>query len=84
MKREEIDAKYLKRHAELEARFYCESPELSEEEFKRLHGELWQEHEEELRAAGLCESIPALQRDLGAEIDDLKQRVGQLEAQGTK
>jgi len=46
-KREDIDKAFLQRHKELESRYYIRH-EITKEEFDRLHGLLWREHEAEL------------------------------------
>lgn len=74
----EIDQEYRDRHADLEARYY-KTGELEKAEFDQLHGQLWNNHQAELIAGGHRKPAqPA--RDLGAEMDNLKGRVTNLEA----
>lgn len=75
--KQQIDQKYLKQHTDLEIRYY-KNREIPKEEFDRLHGELWENHRNELIGAGLL-TPPAPQRDLEAEMDDLKARIKKLE-----
>lgn len=76
----EIDQKYRDIHDELGERYY-QRQEISKEDFDRLHGELWNNYEQELINAGLVVE-PKLPRDLEAEIDELKTKVGKLEKSG--
>lgn len=75
--REEIDQKYKAQHDELSACYY-QRHEIPKEEFDRLHGELWDNHERELLDAGLIEP-PQPERDLAAEIDELRATLAILE-----
>lgn len=49
--KEEVDAKYLAEHAELE-RSYYKLHELTKEEFDALHADLWNRHYKELLSIG--------------------------------
>ena len=77
MTREDIDQRHKSMHDELSDRYY-QQHEISKDEFDRLHGELWDSHQRELVAAGLAKPITP-DRDLEAELDELKDRVALLE-----
>jgi FMN phosphatase YigB (HAD superfamily) len=72
---EEIRARYVGLHADLERRFYKEHA-MTKEEFDSLHQKLWQDYDQELANAGFLAPEP---RDLAKEIDELKARVAELE-----
>ena len=75
--RDELDEKYKMQHRELEASYY-EHHKITKEAFDQQHGQLWDNHRQELIDAGLIQP-PEPARDLEAEIDDLKSRLAKLE-----
>jgi len=71
-----IRIKYLALHRALSIRYY-RAHQLSKEEFDAQHGQLWNDMDAELLAAGYPSPLQP-PRDLEAEIDDLKDRLQQL------
>ena len=76
----EIIAKYKALHDTLSESYYGGTRGLSKEEFDAQHGQIWNDMEAELIAAGYRQP-PAPVRDLLAEIDALDQRIKDLEAE---
>lgn len=93
MSKETIDQKYLDQANQLEVAFFeivnKDKPTRhrvlkvgkSIGEFNQLHSQIWRNHEAELIAQGFLEPPvePPPTRNLQAEIDDLKARIGKLE-----
>jgi len=76
--REEIIKRYEDIHEDLGRQYYIEGA-LSKGEFDRLHGQNWQALEDNLIKAGFIKP-PEVPRDLAAEIDEIKERLDQLES----
>ena len=70
MTAKEIRTKYKDLHDNLSDTYY-KKHELTKEEFDIRHGQIWGDMEAELIAGGYL-TLPEPERDLAAEIDDLK------------
>jgi len=77
MTEQDIKIKYKKLHDDLSKIYYNQEPagQLSKEDFDSSHGEVWANMEAELIAEGY-KTLPEPPRDLIAEIDELKARIG--------
>ena len=80
MTEQEIKIKYKKLHDDLSKIYYKQEPagQLSKEDFDNSHGQIWADLEAELIAEGY-RTISEPPRDLIAEIDELKEKVKDLE-----
>ena len=74
----EIKTKWKKQHDTLSESYYNGTSGLSKAEFDSQHGAIWEMMESELIEAGF-KHIPIPLRNLGKELDDLKEKVAKLE-----
>ena len=74
----EIKSNHKAQHDTLSKAYYAGTSGLTKEQFDVQHGKVWTGMETELIAGGYL-TIPEPPRDLEAELDNLKERLGKLE-----